>query len=266
MRIADAYQKHYRNRCRRRRFLRPRDRTAAWPWNGLGNLLQIHIKRYEEAEQAYRKAITLDPQFAWPWNNLGDLLQYRLERDEEAEQAYWQAPVIDREFHWAKDNLLGLGDTWHRKQSYAQAESLARRMATTFPTDPAGWLLLARSLAGQMTTHVPLSAPAQTQPLLEAVQRWLETSAAQDDTADGQPDSRAVRELLRKLVSVGWTTVLREQIEQSGLRERWRPLYAALQAVEAGTSSYLSRVAPEVRNPALDILRAIAPDLMEDNA
>jgi tetratricopeptide (TPR) repeat protein len=45
-------------------------------WNTLGNLLQSHLARYEEAEAAYRKAVELDPEYASPWNGLGLLQLY----------------------------------------------------------------------------------------------------------------------------------------------------------------------------------------------
>ena len=35
-------------------------------------------------------------------------------------------------------------------------------------------------------------------------------------------------------------------------------------AAQAGTAQYLTRVAPEVRRPALDILRTLAPGLIEE--
>ena len=47
-------------------------------------------------------------------------------------------------------------------------------------------------------------------------------------------------------------------------KERWRPFYEALKAAQAGTAQYLTRVAPEVRRPALDILRTLAPGLIEE--
>ncbi|MEM7560495.1 MAG: tetratricopeptide repeat protein, partial [Planctomycetota bacterium] len=43
----------------------PRTKHA---WNNLGNLFQDHLNRFEESEQAYRKAIELDEKYALPWN------------------------------------------------------------------------------------------------------------------------------------------------------------------------------------------------------
>jgi hypothetical protein len=48
--------------------------------------------------------------------------------------------------------------------------------------------------------------------------------------------------------------------------ERWRPLYEALRAVQAGSAQYLRRVAPEVRSIAEAILVELAPELAEGSS
>ena len=109
------------------------DPKDAYPWNGLGNLLKNHLGRYEEAEQAYRHACELDPKYAYPWNGLGNLLQNHLGRYEEAEQAYRHACELD-----PKDaspwNGLGnlLMDCLGRP---AEAEQAYRKAMEIDPTD-----------------------------------------------------------------------------------------------------------------------------------
>ena len=76
------------------------DPQDAWPWIDLGKLLSDHSGRYEEAEQAYRRAIELDPQKAWPWSWLGKLLSDHFQRYEEAEQAYRRAIELDPQEAW----------------------------------------------------------------------------------------------------------------------------------------------------------------------
>ena len=50
-----------------------------------------------------------------------------------------------------------------------------------------------------------------------------------------------------------------ELIERKDWKDAWRPIYEALRAVEAGSAEYLTRIAVEIREPALIILRRIAP-------
>ena len=52
-----------------------------------------------------------------------------------------------------------------------------------------------------------------------------------------------------------------ELLDKKEWKDAWRPIYEALRAVEAGSGEYLKRVAVEIRGPALEILRRIAPEL-----
>ncbi|MCP4696943.1 MAG: tetratricopeptide repeat protein, partial [Gammaproteobacteria bacterium] len=102
--------------------LEPRSAVA---WNTLGNLLTIHLNRYEEAEAAYRKSIELDEKFAYPWNSLGNLLTEHLNCYEEAEAAYRKAIELDGKlaYPW---NGLGNVLTEHLNR-YEEAEAAYRK-------------------------------------------------------------------------------------------------------------------------------------------
>jgi tetratricopeptide (TPR) repeat protein len=113
------------------------DPKFAFPWNGLGNLLQDHTERYEEAEQAYRKAIEIDPKFAYPWNGLGNLLQRHIERYEEAEQAYRKAIELDPKgaYPW-----YGLGNLLrYHTERYEEAEQAYRKAIEIDPKYAQPW-------------------------------------------------------------------------------------------------------------------------------
>ncbi len=63
------------------------DPKYADPYFNLGINLH-HLYRYEEAIEAYRQAIEIDPKFAYAYFNLGIVLNYSLGRREEAIEAY----------------------------------------------------------------------------------------------------------------------------------------------------------------------------------
>jgi hypothetical protein len=52
-----------------------------------------------------------------------------------------------------------------------------------------------------------------------------------------------------------------ELLDKKEWKDAWRPIYEALRAVEEGSGEYLKRVAVEIREPAQQILRRIAPSL-----
>jgi len=68
-----------------------------------------------------------------------------------------------------------------------------------------------------------------------------------------QPDIRA----FGAAVSAGHRSDVIALLEQTGADERWRRLYEALRAVQAGSAQYLRRVAPEIRPVAEAILNAL---------
>ncbi|ODS39092.1 MAG: hypothetical protein A7315_11530 [Candidatus Altiarchaeales archaeon WOR_SM1_79] len=83
-------------------------------YNHLGTLLD-RLKRYEEEEEVYRKAIEIDPNYAITYNNLGLLLK-DLNRSEEAEKTYWKAIEIDPELPEVHTNFGNLLDDLNRSE------------------------------------------------------------------------------------------------------------------------------------------------------
>jgi hypothetical protein len=49
-------------------------------------------------------------------------------------------------------------------------------------------------------------------------------------------------------------------LDETDYGERWRPLREALQAIAEDDSSYLLRVAPEIRQPAEEIVAMLLPE------
>ena len=118
---------------------------AAWLWNNLGNLLQTHLQRYDEAEQAYREAIRLDPKNATRWNGLGNLLQTHLQRYDEAEQAYREAIRLDPKDTYPWNNLGNLL-TYHLNR-YDEAEQAYQEAIRLDPKYTNPWNSLGNLLA-----------------------------------------------------------------------------------------------------------------------
>jgi len=88
--------------------------------------------RWEEAIEAYRRVVALDPGYAAAWNNLG-LLLHRLGRYEEARRAYTAALEADPTLAEAAYNLGALeedsGDTERAIACYRRAIELQPRYA-----------------------------------------------------------------------------------------------------------------------------------------
>lgn len=120
----------YRAFCRATE-LNPHD----WPlWVAFGNLLESHLRRFNEAEAAYRKAIAADNMQSAPWLQLGILLNHPLQRYNEAEAAFRQAIALDENaaIPWlALGILLGahLGRHVEAEAAHRQAISLDERSA-----------------------------------------------------------------------------------------------------------------------------------------
>lgn len=67
--------------------------------------------------------------------------------------------------------------------------------------------------------------------------------------------------LFQERLKAGKGAHLLQILDNNNAGERWRPLREALAAAVAGKAGILLDVAPEVREPALEILARIAPDL-----
>ncbi|MGE3749854.1 MAG: tetratricopeptide repeat protein, partial [Verrucomicrobiales bacterium] len=113
------------------------DPNIAYPWNDLGNLLKNQLRRFDETEQAYRKAIEIDPNFAYPWNGLGNLLQDHLRRFDEAEQAYRKAIEIDPNIASPWNNLGNLLQDHLRR--FDEAEQAYRKAIEIDPNIASPW-------------------------------------------------------------------------------------------------------------------------------
>ena len=96
--------------------------STAREWFGMGWWLHEHLGRYDQAETAYRKAITLDFNYFLPWIQLGNLLLYHLNRPLEAEVVYLEALRLEPDDIVTRGNLLVIYLTQPSYQSKVDTE------------------------------------------------------------------------------------------------------------------------------------------------
>ncbi len=206
---------------------------------GLGNLLQYHLGRYEESETAYRRAIELDASYAYPWHELGNLLRDHLGRRDEAGAAHREALAIKPE---NPTTLNGLA--WHLfvvDGDLDEAETLSSKAVELKPEEPVYVQTLAEILVRRGKWHQGL----------QACRRWLQF--ADEDHWDRY--WRSIVEFFRDMVRAGHANDAVEMLDETGHGERWRPMREALRAAaDDDPAAYLQRIAPEVRQPAQEIL------------
>ncbi|MGC4047931.1 MAG: tetratricopeptide repeat protein [Armatimonas sp.] len=127
--------------------LRPEE-NLSWTWYFWGMSLQSDWQRYTEAEDAFRKAISIEPGNAHAWNNLGILLTIHLGRHEEAEEAFKKSISIDASLA-APWNNLGNLLTDHLGY-YEEAEIAFRKAIEIYPALPSPWNNLGNLLTDYM--------------------------------------------------------------------------------------------------------------------
>ncbi len=205
------------------------DPKEAFPWRCLGNLLQTDLGRYEEAEAAYRQAIMLDPKYLFSWIELGDLLQDHLGRDQEAEAAYRQALELDANngVPLARLAYLLLAGVDRREE----AEACYQEAIAKFPAPGAGLLQAFHALAGD---NFGKATELLTVVLAEGDQELFTTY--RDD----------LLRLLRLAAQRGYGDKLLAWFVESGMADRYWPLYAAFDAFLHG-EELLGEVNPASR-------------------
>jgi tetratricopeptide (TPR) repeat protein len=217
-------------------------------WFRLGCFLSTRLDRIVEAESALRKSLRLDPENGSAWKSFHDVL-LKLGRLQEAEAAAkkvvelrpptavsWVAPT-DR---LASSPWSG----WYWRWPPAEA---AR-------TPEAEWAYadeVAREIPPEEGGHDGFRAN-----VLAHRGDWPSAFEHAKKFLSSMPDYPVAwtMSFFSKAVQDGRAREALQVLVESGAAERWRPLREALEAAARGKESYLRRVAPEVRQPAKEIL------------
>jgi len=117
------------------------DPKNAVAWDRLGVALQSRGQFSAETEQAYRRAVELDPQFATAYAHLARLLR-KMERGNEA------TPFYDQSIALAKDpaTLVLIADSLQSEQQWEKSEAVLRKALEMDSRSPSVLYLLGRAL------------------------------------------------------------------------------------------------------------------------
>lgn len=261
------------------------DSNIAVAWYALGGMLLSNGGRREEAIAMLRKAIELAPEQVEPKNLLGwELLGGGQESVEEAAKLFSRVLELEPENtgakrgvvltsiaqggslldqitalrelcelepddslnHYLLANALALQDGFKEEQLNAARKAVVLDPASDFPR----WLL-AKSL---------LMKALPDEALLEA-RRWFDLLAKREAVEPAVFE--VVPSFVRTAVECGVARQMLVELDDSGFGEKVLPVREALAAVVAGNVDVLNDIAPEIRDPSLEILKHIAPDFAE---
>jgi len=204
-------------------------------------LLQDHLGRYEEAEQAYRRAIELDPKFASPWVGLGNLLMDYFGRYDEAQAAHQRAIELDPADDFPRLNLAFLfrdlleePDSARQMLSELKEEGLAKDTqalhAALFAAYDDNWGLARESLRSALE-EIGDVLPVYTR------DGWYRASAV--------------------LLHLGFGERLITLLQEEGADVRLMPWFEAVRAHVVGDERNLRNAPAEARTVAEEIYREI---------
>jgi tetratricopeptide (TPR) repeat protein len=251
------------------------DPKAAAPWGNLGIFLACRASRPKDAEVALRNSVQFGPNDPRDLRNLGVLLYCELGEPEEAAHHLGRAhqldpgnPVSEAIFAASLRDLeishqqVRISDDATREAGFWHALlELCQNYA------PFGKILLGICDLVQEGDNSNRFARLYRAVALAQLCDFPRASVALEDALTGDPiellsiGQKALETFFAAAVRNERVRDCLELIDKKDWKDAWRPIYEALRAVEAGSAEYLKRIAVEIRNPALLILRRIAPDL-----
>jgi tetratricopeptide (TPR) repeat protein len=129
------------------------DPNLYFGYNNLG-IIYKNMKRYDEAEVVYLKAIKLNSSDATIYSNLGNLLQ-ELKRYKEAETAFRKAIELDLA---DATSYYNLGNLMNKLKRYGEAEAAYRKAIELNPSDAIAYnnLAIMLRMTGREYEAIPI--------------------------------------------------------------------------------------------------------------
>jgi len=198
-------------------------------------------QRYEEAEAAFREAIRAAPDDAESWATLGHVLTLQRKDYHEVVATFRKAIELDPEDPGTRTYLAKL--LYLTDGDLTEALTHSQR-SVQIQADNAAWLC---TLA---TIHAALGDwPSARKTALA----WMEL-----DDADGfEHIWDDILGFFQEAVYSGFAQQALSLLDETGFRERWRPLREALAEITTGSDTYLNGIAPEIREPAREIAQRL---------
>ena len=251
------------------------DPMHAWAWDSLGDLLAKIPERRDEAEVSLRKSTELEPDEFLHVRSLGVLLYCGMLREQEALPYIRLAHQLEPEDPVSAAILAACV-----RASDAEVELVAvfldasgqggfwnglLELCQNYP--PFGKILL--GICDLVQEHDPSNrfVPLHRAVALAQLGDFPRASVALEDALLGDPidllstGRMALEVFFAAAMRNGRVRDCLELLDKKEWKDAWRPIYEALRSVEEGSGEYLKRVAVEIREPALQILRRIAPEL-----
>jgi hypothetical protein len=243
-------------------------------WAARGVILACGVNKPEEAEAAFRKATELIPDEPKTLRNLGVLLYCQVLNEEEAVEYLRRAadlepsdpvsaavlgacsePGAQRELAPVFMGASSEWDFWNELLdligNYPPFGKIFARICDLIENqrESKGMARLCRAVAFAQLGDFPRASVALEDALLGDPIDLLATGR------------KALEIFLAAAVRNNRAQECVELIDKKGWKDAWRPIYEALRAVESGSTEYFKRIAVEIRDPAMIMLRRIAPEL-----
>lgn len=244
-------------------------------WGFFGVFLACRMQKPREAEVALRRSVRLAPDIAQNLRNLGVLMHCELQQEKEGLEYTRRASQLAPTDPVSAAILAACS---------RESETLDRLLPVF--TDETGKLSFWDELLGLCENYAPFGkillgvcdllrqqqnanglADLHRAVALAQLGDFPRASVALEDALVGDPidllstGRKALETFFAAAVRNGRVQDCIELLDKKEWKDAWRPIYEALKAVEAGSVDYLKRVAVEIRDPALTILRRIAPEL-----